>query len=110
MKVEILYVAGCPNHEPTVRLVHEMLALEGVLGELLETEVRTVDDAQAIGFLGSPSVRINGVDVEPDARTVQTFGLGCRIYAEGDRRSGMPSAAVIRRTIKAMQAAEQQQA
>jgi hypothetical protein len=102
VNVEVLYIVGCPNHEPTARLVRDTLRQEGVSAEVLEIEVRTAEHAQAIGFLGSPSIRINGTDVEPEAHTVQNFGWGCRTYWDGERRSGTPSAEVIRRAIRAI--------
>ena len=42
----------------------------------------------------------NGLDVEPEARALQTFGFGCRIYSDAEgRRSGLPSISVIRRAL-----------
>jgi hypothetical protein len=118
VNVEVLYIKRCPNHQPTTRLVRAALQQEGVPAEVLEIEVRTAEHAQAIGFLGSPSVRINGVDVEgvdvegtdvePEAHTTQHFGLGCRTYLDGERRSGMPSAELIRRVIRAVRTVEEQ--
>jgi hypothetical protein len=113
VNVEVLYIKRCPNHQPTTRLVRAALQQEGVPAEVLEIEVRTAEHAQAIGFLGSPSVRINGVDVEgtdvePEAHTTQHFGLGCRTYLDGERRSGMPSAELIRHVIRAVRSVEEQ--
>jgi hypothetical protein len=108
VNVEVLYIEGCPNHEPTARLVRNILRQEGVPAEVLEIEVRTAEHAQAIGFLGSPSIRINGSDVEPEAHTAQNFGLGCRTYLHGQRRSGTPSAEVIGRAIRAIRTVEEQ--
>lgn len=100
MKVEILYLAGCPNFGSTVQLVQDTLRQESVLAEIHETEVHTAEEARATGFLGSPSVRVNGVDVEPEARTARSFGLGCRTYLDGERRSGTPPAELIRRAVR----------
>ena len=56
--------------------------------------------AQELGFLGSPSIRIDGLDVEPEARGLQTFGFGCRTYSDAEgRQSGLPSISVIRRAL-----------
>src|SRR5919204_3391325 len=67
MKVEVLYFRGCPNHLPTVERVRETLHVMGLEEEIREIEVDTQDQAEATAFLGSPSVRINDVDVEPSA-------------------------------------------
>lgn len=100
MKVEIFYFAGCPNHVPTAERVRALLEQEGVRAEVEEIEVRTPEQAEALGFLGSPSVRVDGVDVEPEARGVKTFGFGCRTYVEEGRRVGVPSAAMVQDAIR----------
>ncbi|GAC1432906.1 MAG: hypothetical protein NVS1B11_00020 [Terriglobales bacterium] len=95
MKVEVLYFKGCPNHLPTVERVRETLHGMGLHEEIREIEVDTQDKAEATAFLGSPSVRINGVDVEPSARGVRTFGLTCRTYIDDGPRTGLPSRELI---------------
>jgi len=81
--IEILYFDGCPNREPTVRLVREVLADLGLSAEVREVSVETVEAAEANRFIGSPSVRINGRDIEPEARNREDFGLSCRMYRGG---------------------------
>lgn len=95
MKVEVLYIADCPNHRPTVERVREVLRSSGRPDLVEQVEVRSNADAERLRFIGSPSVRVNGLEVEPEARTVQHFGLGCRSYAEAGRRSGLPSKELI---------------
>lgn len=99
MKVEVLYFEGCPNHAPTVERVREALQSEDQSAEIREVEVRTQAEAESVGFLGSPSVRVNGVDIEPEARELKSYGLSCRTYMEGAVRSGVPSGDLIRRTL-----------
>lgn len=100
MKVEVLYIAECPNHTPAVEQARAALRAVGVPAIVEEVEVRTNDDAQAWGFLGSPTVRVNGLDVEPEARGVEHFGVGCRSYQENGRRSGLPSRDLIQRALQ----------
>jgi mercuric ion transport protein len=99
MKVEVLYFKGCPNHVPTVQRVRETLHKMGLHGEIREIEVDSQHKAEATAFLGSPSVRINGVDIEPSARSAKGFGLTCRTYIEGATRTGMPSRELISAAI-----------
>ena len=100
MIIEILYFAGCPNHPPTVGRVLEALQLEGISAKVFEVEVKDAATAGVTGFLGSPSVRIDGRDVETAARSAKTFGLTCRTYVEDDCRGGLPPIEWIRAAIR----------
>lgn len=99
MKVEVLFFKGCPNHLPTVERVRETLNRMGLQEDVREIEVGSQDKAEATAFLGSPSVRINGVDIEPSARDARAFGLTCRTYIDGARRTGLPSPQLISTAI-----------
>jgi hypothetical protein len=100
MKIEVLYLAGCPNHLPAMEIVRETLSSLDREAEIHQTEIRTQAEAEAKGFVGSPSVRINGMDIEPWARTTTTFGLSCRTYMHGSQRGGVPSCEQLRRAIE----------
>jgi hypothetical protein len=78
VKVEVLYFSGCPNHEPAVDRVREVLAQEGASVEVLQVEINDPVSAREIGFLGSPTIRIDGQDVELAARGARAFGMSCR--------------------------------
>jgi len=99
MKVEVLYFKGCPNHLPTVERLRETLNEMGLHDQIREVEVDTQDKAEATAFLGSPSVRINGMDIEPSARGVVAFGLTCRTYIDNGTRTGLPSRELISAAI-----------
>ncbi|HEY1216731.1 MAG TPA: hypothetical protein VGE93_24160, partial [Bryobacteraceae bacterium] len=100
MKIEVLYIADCPHHQPAVKRVHEMLRAIGRTGVVEEIEIRSNADAEAWRFIGSPTVRVNGLDIEPEARAIRHFGVGCRSYAEAGHRSGLPSRDLIRRALE----------
>jgi mercuric ion transport protein len=100
MKVEVLYIAECPHHKPAVEQAREALRAAGMPEIVEEVEVHTKADAEACRFLGSPTVRVNGLDVEPEARGVQHFGFGCRSYLENGVRSGSPSRDLIERALQ----------
>jgi len=95
MKVELLYFDGCPNVGPTGERLKRILAESGLEDSVTLTRVGDRETAQSVGFLGSPSIRINGVDVEPSARSRTDFGMMCRTYDGG----GIPPEAMIRRAI-----------
>lgn len=91
MKIEIFYFEGCPNHKTAVKRVQEVLCDQGMSAELVEVNVPHASIADELGFLGSPSIRVNGVDVEPGARSARDYGMMCRMYAVNGRREGLPS-------------------
>jgi glutaredoxin len=67
MRVEILVVDGCPNAAATRDLVRQALSLETIDAAIEMTTMRTAEAARQMRFLGSPSVRVNGKDIEPSA-------------------------------------------
>jgi hypothetical protein len=76
--IELLYFEGCPGHEQLLPTLREVASEHGV--EVSQRRVETAEDAEHTRFLGSPSVRVNGVDVEPGAHERTDFGLRCRLY------------------------------
>ena len=100
MRVEILYFSGCPNLGAAVDCVREVLAQEDAPAEMVEVEVKDMAAAQRAGFLGSPTVRVDGQDVEPAARAERGFGLACRTYIDGGRRAGVPPREWIRAAVR----------
>ena len=83
MKIEVLYFDGCPNHAAAVTLVRKVLREEGVAAQVVEVNMRDEANTRDIGFLGSPTVRVNGLDVEPSARSSRDYGMMCHTYIPG---------------------------
>lgn len=100
MTIEILYFPDCPNYLPTVQHVKEALREEHRSAAIQCVQVLDAANAAATGFLGSPTVRINGIDVEPSARSRGNTGMCCRTYDSGSGREGAPSVALIREAIR----------
>jgi hypothetical protein len=94
MRIEILYVPGCPNYQPALEGVKKVLASESVASEVHSLRVTTDAEAKALLFPGSPTVRVNGRDIEPSAVIVP--GLACRIYPNG---TGIPPEEIVRAAI-----------
>lgn len=102
MKVEILYLSDCPNYQPARAAVEQAMRSERVTAEVADIEVCDEAMAQALAFRGSPSIRVNGVDVEPAAAQAHDFhvsGLCCRIYPSS-AGSGVPSLDTIRAALR----------
>jgi hypothetical protein len=96
MQIEVLYFDDCPNHQPTVERIKSVLHEEGCEAKVQEVLVPDVETAQRVHFLGSPTVRVNGIDIEPAAQNRGDFGLMCRRYT-----GGVPSQELIRAAIRA---------
>jgi hypothetical protein len=99
LTIEVFYLEGCPNHQPTVDRVKHVLEEMGMPADVRERLVTEAGSVGTIQFLGSPTVHINGIDVEPSARTSTQFGFGCRTYLDGQRREGLPPAELIREAL-----------
>ena len=95
MKIEVLYFRDCPNHLPSLARLRAVLHQEGQPAEITEIEVKDAAAARTLKFLGSPTIRINGLDIDPDSRAVAASGLACRRYA-----GGLPSEEMIRAAVR----------
>lgn len=98
-RVEFLWWEGCPSWERALeRLGGEMEAL-GLDPELIERrEVGTEEAARREGFPGSPTIRVDGRDVQDPGD--QPVGLTCRLYRLRDGRiSPLPDAADLREAL-----------
>ncbi|MEP7345260.1 MAG: mercuric transporter MerT family protein [Gemmatimonadaceae bacterium] len=100
MKIEILYFDGCPHYMPAVELVNEVLREERSTAQVVAVNVPDQTTALATGFLGSPTIRVNGLDVEPEARALRDYGITCRTYQANGRMEGLPSRELIRQAIR----------
>jgi len=98
-RVEILYFEGCPNHGPSRELVERIAAELRVVPDIDLVEVTDADSANELRFLGSPTVRVNGRDVEPGAEERRDFAFSCRIYQTDQGLSGQPSTGWIREAL-----------
>ncbi len=99
MKVQFLYFDGCPNHEPAYERLRQVIREEGISVEVEQVEISNEAAADKFGFLGSPTIRVNGVDIEPASREMQGAKLACRRYSGG----GMPSAELIQAALREAQ-------
>ena len=91
VRIEVLFFDGCPNHESLLPHLRGLLAASGVEDPVELRRVPDVAAAERERFLGSPTVRIDGEDVEPGARERDDFGLSCRLFATPDGLRGRPA-------------------
>ena len=99
MRIELYYFSGCPGYERVLPVLKALAAEAGVEGEVELQAVETLDDAERRRFLGSPTIRIDGEDIEPGADERTDFGLKCRLYRSGGDASGQPGEDMIRAAL-----------
>jgi len=96
MDVTLLYFEGCPHWtiaDERLRLVAVDRPDITVRHQLVETP----EQAARVGFLGSPSIQVDGVD--PFAGPGAQVGLMCRLYPTPDGFQGVPTLDQIRAAL-----------
>ena len=94
--VEVFSFGDCPNWKGAVELVERVAAEIGVRADVRVVEVPDPETAERVRFLGSPTVRIAGEDIEPGAETRTDFALSCRLYRTDTGFSGQPDERWVR--------------
>jgi hypothetical protein len=99
--VELLWWDGCPSAERALAELREALRELGIGDtEVRRREIRSQSDAEAAGFVGSPTIRIGGADVAPPDAD-EPVGLSCRVYRRRDGRiSPTPDPEDVRETLR----------
>jgi hypothetical protein len=105
MRVELLFWEGCPSHPKALADLREAMVDLGLdPNGIVVREVHADSDAQREHFVGSPTIRIDGVDVQPLG--AEPFGLTCRVYHRRDGRiSPTPDPADVHDALAAAQTA-----
>jgi hypothetical protein len=97
----VLFFDGCPHYEPLLAHLGALLTSAGAEdADVALVCVEDADAAEAERFLGSPTVRIDGEDVEPGADQRSDFGLKCRLFATPDGLRGMPADEWVLRALE----------
>jgi hypothetical protein len=101
MRVELLFWEGCPSHPRALADLREAMIEMGLDPDAIAVrDVRTHAEAERERFVGSPTIRIDGVDIEPSDQ--EPFGLSCRVYHRRDGRiSPTPDPADVREALTA---------
>ena len=79
MTVEFLYWEGCPSYPEARELLEDIVRSQAADVEIRVRKVETREEAAELGFPGSPTIRIDGRDVDP-AGADEPPSLSCRIY------------------------------
>ena len=96
MRIEFLHSPECPNSDPARELLEDILRERNIPDSIQEVVIHNPDDAARFGFLGSPSIRIDGVDVDPSSTEIEGPAFGCRLY-DG---AGVPARGLIEAALR----------
>jgi hypothetical protein len=92
VRIDILYVTGCPNLAAARARVHEALQDAGLSAVVGEVEIVTEADARRFGMHGSPTILIDGQD---PFGLADKPSLACRLYRTADAVEGAPTVAAL---------------
>jgi Alkylmercury lyase len=98
--VEMLYTEDCPHAADYLPQLRQLLVGAGVTDAVRLRVIADPDQAQRERFLGSPTIRVNGRDVDPTADQRRDYGLSCRLYPGPDRMHGTPPDEWIRALLR----------
>lgn len=99
-RIEFLFWQDCPSHGAALERLRKVMVEVGDQSPIEMVEVLTEDDAHRLGFPGSPTIRIDGQDVDPAGARHMGTALTCRVYhLEDGRVSPLPSEQMIRQAL-----------
>ena len=78
--VQILTFEGCPNRARAIAFVDRVVAESGISTSVEVVDVADPAQAVALRFLGSPTIRVDGMDIESGTGERDDFALACRVY------------------------------
>jgi hypothetical protein len=106
MKIDFLYSKATGRSAEAEENLKLALEATDPKIEVVYTEVDGMEDAKDKRFLGSPSIRVNGIDVEYGDREPDEYQAGTRYYNTPQGWKPYPHARLIANTIVEMQAKE----
>ncbi len=95
MQIQLLWFEGCPNHEATRTILHELIAARGLALTVEDLEVPDEATGDRLRFPGSPTIRIDGRDIEPGVEDCDDCSPRCRLYHTSLGLRGVPERAWI---------------
>ncbi len=75
LDIAVLYTHGCPATPDTIGRIRECVDESGIPAQVRKVLIESQEDADRSRFLGSPTVQVNGVDIDPSVRGIRVFGF-----------------------------------
>jgi hypothetical protein len=102
--IEVLTYPGCPNRDDAMALAERV---RDQLGSAAEVQLIDITDqlaAEQARFLGSPTIRVDGRDIDPGAEHQEEYVHACRLYHVGHSLRGLPDEDWLRQALLAAEA------
>jgi len=99
-QIEFFFWEDCPSHPEAWTRLQQVMTEVGVEAPVERIEVLTDAEAERLRFPGSPTIRVDGVDIDPAGAAQMGTALTCRVYRlEDGRFSPVPSKEMIHRAL-----------
>jgi MarR-like DNA-binding transcriptional regulator SgrR of sgrS sRNA len=99
MEITVLYYEECMSLEEALQRLRQAMAEEGVEAPINTVRVETWEQAEQLRFIGSPTILVDGRDIQPPPLDAY-YALTCRAYhLEDGRVSPLPSLALLRQAL-----------
>lgn len=100
MKIQLLFFAGCPTFKNAEDILSEAMEELGIGEPVERIDVQSEEEAIERKFLGSPTIRVNDLDVDESARGATDYALKCRIYQTSEGILGWPGKDMVLEALK----------
>jgi hypothetical protein len=102
--VEVLTFPGCPNRDAAIALTVRVRDQLGSAAELRVIDIPDQPAAEQARFLGSPTIRVDGRDIEPGAEDQEEYVHACRLYQHQHSLRGLPEEDWLRQALRTAEA------
>jgi hypothetical protein len=89
-KVELLWFEGCANHPAARRMLEEVIAEVAPGTQITDVDATDPTVAERVRFPGSPTIRVDGRDVDSTYTDPGDYTPRCRLYRTGAGLRGLP--------------------
>ena len=97
--IELLWFADCPNHAAAQEMLIELAAVHAPGASIRMIDATDPATAAGLRFPGSPTIRVDGVDVDPSYVDPGDYTPRCRLYRTTEGLRGLPEPGWIRAAL-----------
>jgi len=102
--VEVLTILDCPNRDGAISLAERVCDHLDSAAEVRVIDIADQPAAEQARFLGSPTIRVDGRDIEPGAERHEEYVHACRLYQVGHSLRGLPDEDWLRQALRTAEA------